>query len=113
MVHGKLFTGKSEPQAMCYIETSNLDGETNLKIRQGLPATSDIKDIDSLMRISGRIECESPNRHLYDFVGNIRLDGHGTVPLGADQILLRGAQLRNTQWVHGIVVYTGHDTKLM
>uniref|UniRef100_A0A2K6TD01 Phospholipid-transporting ATPase n=1 Tax=Saimiri boliviensis boliviensis TaxID=39432 RepID=A0A2K6TD01_SAIBB len=103
----------SEPQAMCYIETSNLDGETNLKIRQGLPATSDIKDIDSLMRISGRIECESPNRHLYDFVGNIRLDGHGTVPLGADQILLRGAQLRNTQWVHGIVVYTGHDTKLM
>ena len=66
----------SEPQAMCYIETSNLDGETNLKIRQGLPATSDIKDIDSLMRISGRIECESPNRHLYDFVGNIRLDGH-------------------------------------
>uniref|UniRef100_A0A2K5JCZ7 Phospholipid-transporting ATPase n=1 Tax=Colobus angolensis palliatus TaxID=336983 RepID=A0A2K5JCZ7_COLAP len=104
---------KNEPQAMCYIETSNLDGETNLKIRQGLPATSDIKDIDSLMRISGRIECESPNRHLYDFVGNIRLDGHGTVPLGADQILLRGAQLRNTQWVHGIVVYTGHDTKLM
>lgn len=48
-----------------------------LKIsKQGLPATSDIKDIDSLMRISGRIECESPNRHLYDFVGNIRLDGH-------------------------------------
>ncbi|MBZ3881005.1 Phospholipid-transporting ATPase IA, partial [Sciurus carolinensis] len=80
---------------------------------KGLPATSDIKDIDSLMRISGKIECESPNRHLYDFVGNIRLDGHGTVPLGADQILLRGAQLRNTQWVHGIVVYTGHDTKLM
>ncbi|KAB0368460.1 hypothetical protein FD755_020226 [Muntiacus reevesi] len=86
----------------------------NLKIsKQGLPATSDIKDIDSLMRLSGRIECESPNRHLYDFVGNIRLDGHSTAPLGADQILLRGAQLRNTQWVHGIVVYTGHDTKLM
>lgn len=36
-----------------------------------------------------------------------------TVPLGPDQILLRGAQLRNTQWVHGVVVYTGHDTKLM
>ncbi|NWU25688.1 AT8A1 ATPase, partial [Dyaphorophyia castanea] len=103
----------SEPQAMCYIETSNLDGETNLKIRQGLPLTSDIKDTESLMQLSGRIECESPNRHLYDFVGNIRLDGHGTVPLGSDQILLRGAQLRNTQWVHGIVVYTGHDTKLM
>lgn len=103
----------SEPQGMCYIETSNLDGETNLKIRQGLQVTADIKDIDSLMRLSGRMECESPNRHLYEFVGNIRLHGHSTVPLGPDQILLRGAQLRNTQWVYGVVVYTGHDTKLM
>uniref|UniRef100_A0A8B9KXC8 Phospholipid-transporting ATPase n=1 Tax=Astyanax mexicanus TaxID=7994 RepID=A0A8B9KXC8_ASTMX len=80
-----------EDLGMCYIETSNLDGETNLKIRQGLQITSEIKDIDSLMRLSGRME----------------------LPLGPDQILLRGAQLRNTQWVHGIVVYTGHDTKLM
>ncbi|XP_078402984.1 putative phospholipid-transporting ATPase IA isoform X4 [Cetorhinus maximus] len=103
----------SEPQAMCYIETSNLDGETNLKIRQGLPQTAKIKDIDSLMNLSGKLECESPNRHLHDFVGNIRFDGKSTFPLGQDQILLRGAQLRNTQWVHGIVVYTGHDTKLM
>ncbi|XP_041931097.1 phospholipid-transporting ATPase IA isoform X3 [Alosa sapidissima] len=103
----------SEPQGMCYIETSNLDGETNLKIRQALQITTEIRDIDSLMRLSGRMECESPNRHLYEFVGNIRLHGHSTVPLGPDQILLRGAQLRNTQWVHGIVVYTGHDTKLM
>ncbi|XP_073778314.1 phospholipid-transporting ATPase IA isoform X4 [Danio rerio] len=108
-----IILSSSEPQGMCYIETSNLDGETNLKIRQGLTITTDIKDIDGLMRLSGRMECESPNRHLYEFVGNIRLDGHGTVPLGPDQILLRGAQLRNTQWVHGIVVYTGHDTKLM
>uniref|UniRef100_A0A665WHR4 Phospholipid-transporting ATPase n=1 Tax=Echeneis naucrates TaxID=173247 RepID=A0A665WHR4_ECHNA len=76
----------SEPQGMCYIETSNLDGETNLKIRQGLQMTAEIKDIDSLMRLTGRMEY---------------------------QILLRGAQLRNTQWVHGVVVYTGHDTKLM
>lgn len=46
---------------------------------QGLPLTSDIKDTESLMQLSGRIECESPNRHLYDFVGNIRLEGHGYV----------------------------------
>ncbi|XP_073710482.1 phospholipid-transporting ATPase IA isoform X6 [Misgurnus anguillicaudatus] len=108
-----IILSSSEPQGMCYIETSNLDGETNLKIRQGLQITTDLKDIDSLMRLSGRIECESPNRHLYEFVGNIRLDGHSTVPLSPDQILMRGAQLRNTQWIHGIVVYTGHDTKLM
>ncbi|XP_055718597.1 probable phospholipid-transporting ATPase IA isoform X2 [Salvelinus fontinalis] len=102
-----------EPHAMCYIETSNLDGETNLKIRQGLQVTADDKVADSLSRLSGCMECESPNRHLYDFVGVIRLEGRSPVPLGPEQILLRGARLRNTQWVNGVVVYTGHDTKLM
>ncbi|XP_068869348.1 phospholipid-transporting ATPase IB isoform X7 [Aphelocoma coerulescens] len=103
----------SEPQAMCYIETANLDGETNLKIRQGLSQTAGLQSREELMKVSGRIECEGPNRHLYDFTGNLRLDGQSPVPVGPDQILLRGAQLRNTQWVLGIVVYTGHDTKLM
>ncbi|RVE46034.1 hypothetical protein evm_009314 [Chilo suppressalis] len=28
-------------------------------------------------------------------------------------MLLRGAMLRNTAWVHGVVIYTGHETKLM
>lgn len=36
-----------------------------------------------------------------------------SIPLGPDQILLRGAMLRNTRWVFGVVVYTGHDTKLL
>uniref|UniRef100_A0A8C6VZ42 Phospholipid-transporting ATPase n=1 Tax=Nothobranchius furzeri TaxID=105023 RepID=A0A8C6VZ42_NOTFU len=101
------------PQAMCYIETSNLDGETNLKIRQGLSLTAGLQTLEDLMSLSGRLECEGPNRHLYDFTGTLRLDNQNPVPLGPDQVLLRGAQLRNTQWVAGIVVYTGHDSKLM
>ncbi|XP_068123083.1 phospholipid-transporting ATPase IB isoform X7 [Hyperolius riggenbachi] len=98
---------------MCYIETSNLDGETNLKIRQGLPATSSLQSLDDLVKITGRVECEGPNRHLYDFTGTLRLESNSPVAVGPEQILLRGAQIRNTQWVLGIVVYTGHDTKLM
>uniref|UniRef100_A0A8D0TWN9 Phospholipid-transporting ATPase n=1 Tax=Sus scrofa TaxID=9823 RepID=A0A8D0TWN9_PIG len=98
---------------MCYVETANLDGETNLKIRQGLSHTADMQTREALRRLSGTVECEGPNRHLYDFTGNLNLDGKSPVALGPDQILLRGTQLRNTQWVFGIVVYTGHDTKLM
>ncbi|KAM5180149.1 phospholipid-transporting ATPase IB isoform 2-T2 [Mantella aurantiaca] len=108
-----IILSSSEPQAMCYIETSNLDGETNLKIRQGLPATLALQSLEDLVKITGRIECEGPNRHLYDFTGNLRLEGSSPVAVGPEQILLRGAQIRNTQWVAGIVVYTGHDTKLM
>jgi magnesium-transporting ATPase (P-type) len=33
--------------------------------------------------------------------------------IDANQILLRGSQLRNTKWIIGLVIYTGHDTKLM
>ncbi|XP_072567472.1 phospholipid-transporting ATPase IB isoform X3 [Paramormyrops kingsleyae] len=108
-----VIVSSSEPQAMCYTETSNLDGETNLKIRQGLSLTASAQSLDELMGLSGRLECEGPNRHLYDFTGTLFLDNHNPVPLGPDQVLLRGAQLRNTQWVVGIVVYTGHDSKLM
>uniref|UniRef100_A0A8C1FUW4 Phospholipid-transporting ATPase n=1 Tax=Cyprinus carpio carpio TaxID=630221 RepID=A0A8C1FUW4_CYPCA len=108
-----VIVSSSEPQAMCYTETSNLDGETNLKIRQGLSLTASFQSLEELMALTGRLECEGPNRHLYDFTGTLRLDNHNPVPLGPDQVLLRGAQLRNTQWVVGIVVYTGHDSKLM
>uniref|UniRef100_A0A8C4GME5 Phospholipid-transporting ATPase n=1 Tax=Dicentrarchus labrax TaxID=13489 RepID=A0A8C4GME5_DICLA len=108
-----VIVSSSEPQAMCYTETSNLDGETNLKIRQGLPLTAGAQTLEDLMALSGRLECEGPNRHLYDFTGTLRLENQNPAPLGPDQVLLRGAQLRNTQWVAGIVVYTGHDSKLM
>ncbi|XP_031706428.1 phospholipid-transporting ATPase IB isoform X2 [Anarrhichthys ocellatus] len=108
-----VIVSSSEPQAMCYTETSNLDGETNLKIRQGLTLTAAFQTLEDLIALSGRLECEEPNRHLYDFTGTLRLENQNPAPLGPDQVLLRGAQLRNTQWVVGIVVYTGHDSKLM
>ncbi|XP_061165373.1 probable phospholipid-transporting ATPase IA isoform X3 [Saccostrea echinata] len=108
-----ILLSSSEPQAMCYIETSNLDGETNLKIRQGLPQTSKLLTHNDLLDLAGTVECELPNRHLYDFVGNIRPSGRMAIPLGPDQLLLRGAMLRNTKWIFGIVIYTGHDSKLM
>ncbi|XP_032360312.1 phospholipid-transporting ATPase IB isoform X1 [Etheostoma spectabile] len=108
-----VIVSSSEPQAMCYTETSNLDGETNLKIRQGLSLTAAFQTLEDLVALSGRLECEGPNRHLYDFTGTLRLENQNPAPLGPDQVLLRGAQLRNTQWVVGIVVYTGHDSKLM
>jgi len=58
---------------MCYIETMNLDGETNLKIRQGLPETSNYIEANDLIRLEGTIECELPNRLIYDFVGSLKL----------------------------------------
>ncbi|XP_038106522.1 probable phospholipid-transporting ATPase IA isoform X6 [Culex quinquefasciatus] len=103
----------SEPQGISFIETANLDGETNLKIRQGVPATAKILETKDLQQFEGTLESEPPNRHLYEFNGVLKEKDKPAVALGPDQLLLRGAMLRNTSWVFGIVIYTGHDTKLM
>eukprot|EP00301_Raphidiophrys_heterophryoidea_P026383 c9096_g1_i2.p1 GENE.c9096_g1_i2~~c9096_g1_i2.p1 ORF type:complete len:553 (+),score=137.59 c9096_g1_i2:123-1781(+) len=122
----------SEPLGTAYIETSNLDGETNLKTRQALFETNEIlagntnndssgnvvelgdfEDTTVLQQIQGSIiRCEPPNNRLRVFKGNLELQGtlHS---LSAAQLLLRGAQLRQTRWVIGAVVFTGYDTKVV
>ncbi|AAS52270.2 ADR350Wp [Eremothecium gossypii ATCC 10895] len=102
----------SEPEGLCYIETANLDGETNLKIKQARPETSKILDVRELSAMRGKILSEQPNTSLYTYEGTMILHNN-RIPLSPDQILLRGATLRNTAWIFGIVIFTGHETKLM
>lgn len=110
----------SEPEGLCYVETSNLDGETNLKIKQAAPATSGFTNPAQVARLSGTLLSEAPNSSLYTYDATLTLRGAvGTpgaekvIPVGPDQMLLRGAQIRNTSWVYGLVVATGHETKLL
>lgn len=111
-----LLLSSSEPNGMCYIETANLDGETNLKIRQSLPCTS-VCLSSELMKATldnATIECDLPNPRLYEFEGRLMMPGGiDTYPLGPENILLRGAKLKNTTWIFGVVLYTGHESKLM
>lgn len=106
----------SEPEGLCYIETANLDGETNLKIKQAIPETVHLVNPADLGRLSGRVRSEQPNSSLYTYEATLTMSSTGNekeLPLAPDQLLLRGATLRNTPWVHGVVVFTGHETKLM
>jgi phospholipid-transporting ATPase len=99
---------------MCYIETANLDGETNLKIRHSLKVTTHCLSSEQLVsELSlSSIQCDQPNRHLYEFHGNLKL-GDSVHPMGPENVVLRGAKLRNTNWIFGCVLYTGHESKLM
>lgn len=102
----------SEPDGVAYVDTCNLDGETNLKVKQSLPQTKGIVDAESASSFSNMIVCDEPNNMLYTFNGYFEID-ENLVPLDNKQVLLRGCVLRNTQWVIGVVVYTGLETKLM
>ncbi|XP_011344586.1 phospholipid-transporting ATPase ID isoform X5 [Ooceraea biroi] len=103
----------SEPNGLCYIETAELDGETNLKCRQCLPETAEMMDNHELIgQFDGEIVCEVPNNLLNKFDGTLTWKGH-KYPLDNDKIILRGCVLRNTQWCYGMVIFAGKDTKLM
>lgn len=106
----------------CFVETAELDGETNLKLCN---ASSDMiefaKDDSSAAKVKGILTCQVPNNDLHNFNGTFKLlaeeressEAGVNIPLNADNILLRGMCIRNTPWILGTVVYAGTDTKLM
>jgi len=61
------------------------------------------------------LRCENPNNKIYQFEGQLIIQ-KPDLPLmkvTLNQFLLRGAVLSNTDWIIGVVVYAGHDTKLL
>jgi phospholipid-transporting ATPase len=98
---------------VCYVETKSLDGETNLKVRNAMATTyNKISGIPDLRSIQGKIEMEHPNNLIDSFTGVITVNGE-SLPILPTNILLRGTVLRNTDYILGVVVNTGHDTKIM
>lgn len=114
----------SDPDGACYIETKNLDGETNLKVRSALQASRDVRHARDCEKAEFTIESEGPQPNLYSY--NAVMKWHETdaknpegpkheraEPIGINSLLLRGCNLRNTEWVLGVVVFTGSETKIM
>ncbi|CBI15389.3 unnamed protein product, partial [Vitis vinifera] len=81
-----ILLSSSYDDAICYVETTNLDGETNLKLKQALDVTANLLDDSRFENFRAIIKCEDPNANLYSF-------------------------LRNTDYIYGVVIFTGHDTK--
>ncbi|TXG49222.1 hypothetical protein EZV62_025097 [Acer yangbiense] len=100
----------SDPTGVAYVQTINLDGESNLKTRYARQET--LLKLPEKEKINGMIKCEKPNRNIYGFQANIEVDGK-RLSLGPSNIILRGCELKNTTWVIGVAVYTGRETKAM
>lgn len=114
----------SDPDGACYVETKNLDGETNLKVREALHCSKTVKRARDCERSEFWIESEAAHANLYAYNGAIRWMQRNakdpsappvemTEPVTINNLLLRGCSVRNTEWVLGVVVFTGEETKIM
>ena len=112
-----ILTSMYEDGNQCYVETSNIDGETNLKLKEAPPLLKSLvmagggTVIPSLF--TGLMEVEPPNKNIHNFVGALHLNEMSDpVALGADNLLLRSSLFSNTDWAYGVAVYTGQETKI-
>jgi magnesium-transporting ATPase (P-type) len=90
----------------CWVNTKPLDGETDVKLRVVPPAAiaavgaerlGDAQALGEALR--GKVRCEEPNDKVNEFIAQLQLDGRARALVSEDNMLLRGCQLRNADWV--------------
>ena len=120
-------------EGTCYVETSSLDGEKTLKLKvankytQGF-ISNDIKINKSIEKFiqpnkymfDGYIKINAPNANLNYVNGTLHAlfskDGkeiNQDINISINEFLLKGSILKNTNWIIGIVVYTGMNNKII
>jgi magnesium-transporting ATPase (P-type) len=96
----------SDNDGLCYIETAQLDGETNLKRRFPYRETEKLPH-EGFAKLRGNVYCSTPSFHLDEFSGALELNGTGKrMPVDENNLVVRGTMLRNTSWIVCLVCYT-------
>ncbi|KAG8448428.1 hypothetical protein GDO86_015501 [Hymenochirus boettgeri] len=99
----------------CSVTTASLDGESNFKTYYAIRETATMCTYDAIEALAATIECEQPQPDLYKFVGRMNVYANQEVKawsLGPENLLLKGATLKNTKKIYGVAVYTGMETKM-
>ncbi|GAB5566488.1 phospholipid-transporting ATPase IG isoform X6 [Prionailurus iriomotensis] len=111
-----IFLSSSRGDGTCHVTTASLDGESSHKTHYAVQDTKGFHTEEDIDGLHATIECEQPQPDLYKFVGRINVysDRNDPVvrPLGSENLLLRGATLKNTEKIFGVAIYTGMETKM-
>ncbi|GMT21989.1 hypothetical protein PFISCL1PPCAC_13286, partial [Pristionchus fissidentatus] len=105
----------SSDDGNAFVETSNLDGESNLKHKVVPTMFKDYcgeeMDFDeSIFQL--KLACAPPSKDVNEMRGSMELSGRSE-SFNPTNTLLRGCRLKNTTFIEGVVIYAGHDTKVM
>ena len=109
-----LICSTSEDANVAFVETKNLDGETNLKSRSAVPALTHIRTPEDCVNPENKfnVDCDRPDMNMYRINAAVSVAGMKS-SVDLVNVLLRGTILRNTKWVVGVVLFTGVDTKIV
>ena len=144
-----VLVASGSPGNSTYIQTTNLDGETNYKPRFGLDKAAFTLDLmtSATLPVDGRarpeiiVHADAPRSDLDYFHGeavfhlpsetvmdpedsgelspaptspkSVKLQPIEVCELSVKNFIPREAVIRGTEWVIGVVVYTGTDTKVL
>jgi len=120
-------------EGICYVETSSLDGEKTLKLKVANKYTkgffsNDIKESKGIEKffnynqysLGGAVKINEPNIDLSYINGTIHaifikkgFTINETIIVSTAEFLLKGSILKNTNWIIGIVAYTGMKNKII
>uniref|UniRef100_A0A2K5E469 P-type ATPase N-terminal domain-containing protein n=1 Tax=Aotus nancymaae TaxID=37293 RepID=A0A2K5E469_AOTNA len=102
-----LLLASTEPSSLCYVETVDIDGESNLKFGQAPTIThQELTTVRNMASFQGTVTCEAPNSRLHHFVGCLEWNDK-KYSLDIGNLLLRGCRIRNTDTCYGLVIYAG------
>ncbi|CEF60171.1 Probable phospholipid-transporting ATPase VA [Strongyloides ratti] len=107
----------SDIDGTVYVETSNLDGESNLKEKKVLKSCieycceTEQEFNPTFLNLS--IFCSQPDKDFDKFNGKVIYSQNKYDIINKDNIIYRGCQIKNTTFIEGIVLYTGKDTKAL
>jgi magnesium-transporting ATPase (P-type) len=108
-----LLLNSSEPNGLAFVNTMNLDGETNTKPKQAPAPLHACRSPMEVAGLRGYVKSEGVNKNLDSFTGTLVLEGGVETALDNRNVLYRGCQLVTAKYIYGLVLFTGKQTKLM
>lgn len=96
----------SNPHGVCYIDTCDLDGETNLKLREVVRGFVDKQQLFKPSKVTSRVEVDLPTTKIFKFNGALIHPSGERVPISTENLLLRESRLKVSRDFQSVSIFS-------